>query len=335
MSGGSSTVTSNAGGSGGVSGEGGGGESGGAGGSGAGGSGGAVDALPACDARSLLDATTMPSVATGSGQYAPAGSNTIDLFRALLGALIDGDAGAALSAAAGADYAVCRDGDVSLARPRTNNGRAWLLLRDVPSRDVVLGVPHAFHEPGTLHEAKVIFDLLGARAVIATSTHRCAAAMTSSCDGTTMVCDAAAAPYRISDMAHNDATLFQVAHEALLLRFAMDTVISLHGMVRQGVSVSNGSSAPTDPTTPVALLTEAIAMQLPMEQVTTCNDYGAGNHDVHLCGTTNIQGRLVHESPNACVTPAAANDRFVHLEQHADIRAQPMAIALALDAALP
>jgi hypothetical protein len=319
---------------GGSGGQGAGGGGGPGGGGGQGGSGGQAQ-LPSCDPLTELDPATMPTVVADSDGYQAPDEFRREALRQAVTAVLASDVPATLSAAGQAGYLVCGDGERVLLEPSDASGQAWLVLRPAATRGLVIGAPHAWHEPGTLEEAKVIFDQLGARAIVATSTHRCANEATSPCDGTTSVCDASPLPYRISDMAHVDDALFHAAHEALLAANPGDVAISLHGMTRDGVSTSDGSSASTPPTALVALFTEALEAQFPTATITTCNDYGGGNHDNHLCGTTNAQGRFVNGSPNACMTSATANGRFLHLEQHADIRAQPAAVATALAAALP
>ena len=55
--------------------------------------------------------------------------------------------------------------------------------------------------------------------------------------------------------------------------------------------------------------------------MTTCNASDDVRADQHLCGTTNVQGRVLNGSAQACTEPAGtASDRFIHLEQNLSIR---------------
>ena len=133
-------------------------------------------------------------------------------------------------------------------------------------------------------------------------------------------------------MAHTDESFFQAAHEVLSDDLPETTIVSLHFFLEPGASVSNGKTQPTTPDSPSAQVTDAMALAFPNELVTSCNDYGAGNHDPRICGTTNTQGRYLNGSPDACGTGASsASGRFIHLEQNATVVNQPGTVAAALD----
>ena len=109
-------------------------------------------------------------------------------------------------------------------------------------------------------------------------------------------------------------------------------MISLHAFLESGVSVSDGTQGDTDPNSIVARLTQAVAEQLPQEQVTSCNDYGTDRYDPRVCGTTNTQGRHLNGSSNACrERPDEASGRFIHLEQNFGLLFNPEPLVNAID----
>jgi len=110
-------------------------------------------------------------------------------------------------------------------------------------------------------------------------------------------------------------------------------------MGRDGFSLSNGTTNDTQSDSPVARLYSELDSRFPDEQVTTCNAFDGVSADEQLCGTTNVQGRVLNGSSRACTEPAGtASGRFIHLEQNLSIRESEgsrEAVIQALDAVLP
>jgi len=180
-----------------------------------------------------------------------------------------------------------------------------------------------------------IFDGLGARALIAAGTHRCASTASSPCDGTTGVCGGDGEPYRRSDMAHVTASAFQVAHQALADGYPDDWVLNVHGMGGAGISLSDGTTFAADAGSAVALVGTALMAAFPDEQVTSCNDWPGAVVDLRLCGTTNTQGRHVNGSPDPCSAASTSSaGRFVHMEQSLAVRSRQDEVIEALGSAL-
>lgn len=104
-------------------------------------------------------------------------------------------------------------------------------------------------------------------------------------------------------------------------------------MVRDGISLSNGTSSPVAADSPVAKLASALVSE-GISDVTACNEGAGVPRELHLCGGTNVQGRYVNESPDACTEGApAATDRFIHMEQSRAVRDDPDRVRAAFEQA--
>lgn len=295
-------------------------------------------ALPACEGgvpAAFTVAAISPPLARSDAYRRPE-KETLASITASLQTLAGGDEALAAEHASLAGYELCRDADedVVLWRPAiAGEGAPLIALRLGDARPLILEAPHSFSDEGTQDQAVMIFEALGARAMIVAGTHRCADPDPSGCDGETSVCDGVPRPYRESDMAHNDHSVFQLAHEILSHHFAEDLVISLHGMNADGVILSDGTTLPTSPESFVAQLSVALAENFPDQPVTVCNAWGSASTTEHLCGTTNVQGRSLNGAlGEACIKPASGSSgRFLHFEQSKVIRAETARVIAALD----
>jgi hypothetical protein len=302
-----------------------------------------LEGLPTCD-RGVLDSLTMDDIdppLVGSEEYDPPAGATLDAFRDSVESLLAGRGDDAVAAAGQAGFELCRGADAEddLAwwyAVGDEGGQAQVVFRAAGARPLILGNPHSWLEFGTLDECKLMFEQIGARALIITGTHRCANDAYTACDGTTNVCTDTSDRYRESDMAHVVDSVFQVAHEVLAGHFDQDWVISVHGFPLAGISVSNGTSNPSAAGQPVALFGAALADAYPGEYVTSCNEFPGAQVDVRYCGTTNVQGRQINGSPAPCTQAASSSvERFMHLEQTFAIWLQPQPMVDALDSVVP
>ncbi len=227
----------------------------------------------------------------GSNAYVVPSEGARDDFAASVQAALDGDAAAAEASATDAGYSLCADGTVLLWSAPSGSGSAALALRTAPSAaDLVVETPHSFFDIGTLAEGEVVFEQVGARALLASGTNRCASFLESSCAGSSQVCTLFEAPFRVSDMAHTEDSFFHAAHEVLAAGLPETVTLSLHRFLESGASVSNGTTDSTASDSPSALLTDALTDAFPGELITSCNDYGAGNDDPRVCGTALVHG---------------------------------------------
>jgi len=289
---------------------------------------------------SFTDGAITPP-ASGSEGYTPPAGDVLEAIEDSVDALVADQGVLAAAEVAVVGYELCRgDGDeagIALWRPvQSGTGRALFAWRAVAARPLIVGVPHANFEQLTLEEGVAMFEQLDARALIVTGTHRCANEAAAGCDGNTSVCSAESEPYRESDMAHVEDSVFQVAHEALSSLFDEDIVMSLHGMSGLGISISSGVLGQVEDDSFHSLFATELLLSFADEDITSCNPYPGGSTQQRLCGTTNAQGRFVNGSESPCDTPAEEiSGRFIHLEQSLEVRQQYDEIIEDLDALLP
>jgi hypothetical protein len=267
-----------------------------------------------------------PHAAPGSGvTVAPSDSARAAFAEALLLA-VDARWEESNAAAAGAGYeliAVVDGNDWYPALVELGAGGVGptVVLNPSPSIDLLVETPHSSSEPQTGSEGGLVVDRFGARAAILEGADRCASLVTSSCDGETTACGSASAPYRASDVAHSDDTLFQVAHETLATAWPEALVVQLHGMRADPtwLVASDGSdeSRPGD-SGPAARVRDRMRQALGSEVLAvSCQDPADDQYPYrNLCATSNVQGRWLAGSFDACTLEAsAASPRFLHLEQ--------------------
>jgi hypothetical protein len=295
-------------------------------------------------AGGVLDAFTDESIlppGSESEEYSVPAGDVLEAIESSVEALVSDQGLLAAAEVAVVGYELCRGEDeeagIALWRPlQPGTGRALFAWRAVAARPLIVGVPHANFEQLTLEEGVAMFDQLDARALIVTGTHRCANEAAAGCDGNTSVCSGESGPYRESDMAHVEDSVFQVAHEALSSIFEEDIVMSLHGMSGLGISISSGVLGQVADDSFHSLFATELLLSFADEDITSCNPYPGGSTQQRLCGTTNVQGRFVNGSESPCDTPAEEiSGRFIHLEQSLEVRQQYDEIIEDLDALLP
>jgi hypothetical protein len=143
-------------------------------------------------------------------------------------------------------------------------------------------------------------------------------------------------------MAHVSESFYQRAHVAFADRYASAIVVGVHGMTDDGASISDGTTFDTSADSLVARFAAELTLALAgssaaAQPITTCNSYpGAPAVADRLCGTTDVQGRHLNGSVDACTVGAtSAGGRFVHLEQSQEVRDHAAFVALALAAVIP
>ena len=298
--------------------------------------------LPACD-HVVMQAFTSGAIdppGQDSEGYVTPTAELLDALRGAMKAALAGEGDEAVALLDGTGYEVCRGtaeeaGLVLWSPEDAGTGQPLVVWRRHPARPLVLGVPHPNFELGTLPEGIEIFEQLGARALIASGTHRCSNTTSSACEGETAVCSGSTEAFRESDMSHVVDSIFQVAHEVLFEAFPDDWVVSVHGMEGDGISVSDGTTMDADGDAPVAVLGAALMEAFPAEEVTSCNDWPGAELDERFCGEYDVQGRMINGSNWPClVAPSSTTDRFVHLEQSIWVRAQFELVVGAFEAVL-
>jgi hypothetical protein len=197
--------------------------------------------------------------------------------------------------------------------------RFWgtYVFKEAPCRkSLILQAPHPKFDANTGKQAIYCFTRLSAAALFISGTHRCNHSSASSCSGTTSVCSSSPQSYRISDMAHNESSAFQVATEAVALHLSESVFVQLHGFARQDsdpfVIISNGSRGTPE-------VDYAVEIQESLLSTDESLTFKIGHIDqdwTKLLAFTNTQGRLLNESNSPCNADAMINSgRFIHIEQ--------------------
>jgi hypothetical protein len=194
-------------------------------------------------------------------------------------------------------------------------GQGDLIVRPGWKRDLVVEAPHVPFDFDTDVEAALVFDQIGARALLVAGAARCASTTPSGCHTNT-----ACAAYAVeSDPGHSVDTAFHGFHVGMAVGPSASLSISLHANVEYCVNgdalVSNGTKLAAPGSLVEAFYT---ALAAPGgATVIYCNDPTTPPNAAALCGTTNAQGLATNgASPDACTGwPSAASGQFLHLEQ--------------------
>ena len=270
----------------------------------------------------------------GSGEFVPPSPDQLTAFQTAFESLLrDGPSAVVVQALSDIGFGVR-----GFADDPTNT--FWLLIEDntpgrgggtfvinpAASREAWLEVPHPDSDLGTLEQGAQQVVQLGARALLISGAHRCAAEAAAGCDGTTAKCGGV---LRVSDAAHSERSYFMAAHKALRAVSPNGLAVNLHGMESSGVEaavVSDGTRR-DNPNAAANSLRDALNQRLTGERrAFSCNDPADTGYR-ELCGTTNVQGRFDNGSPDACGAPATSSTgRFIHLEQDSNLRGGDVAL---------
>jgi hypothetical protein len=266
-----------------------------------------------------------------SGRYIMHTETERESFRLSLQKLLAGDQVTASIYADAGNYFVCRGSSKNATEknwvfyyPKTITGEAMVIYNLAHTEKLILEVPHTFVDTNTYPQGREIFRKIQAKALIINGTHRCGHNEYNGCDGTTNVCGIQDEPYRYSDMAHNPLSPFHVAHQELSEFFPTSIVLSLHGFIYEGASLSDGTALNTTATSNSARFHKTLRKYFPGEFITTCNTYtGAVGISKRMCGTTNVQARHINKTPTLDICHEYSNttaDRFIHMEQSGILR---------------
>jgi len=113
-------------------------------------------------------------------------------------------------------------------------------------------------------------------------------------------------------------------------------VISVHGSAGEPVDaeLSDGTLTSSPPGAFVIRLRNALEKR--GVKAGSCNWPPDDPKRFHLCGGTNVQGRISNGSPDPCTVPAkSASGLFVHIEQMRAVRTNPDFLAGAIQDAMP
>jgi hypothetical protein len=250
-------------------------------------------------------------------------------FSTAIGQIMSQDLTAAVATAEEIEYQVIRFVDHTLSQnqefvilqkaPGGQNHWGTFIYNPLACRNLVIQCPHPVHDTHTGFEGAYVFTRLRASALLLSGTHRCNSNTPSSCSGTTSVCGSAAA-YRISDIAHNDHSMFQHATEYLSSLDPDRIFIQLHGFARipgdPHLIMSNG----TRDTPEMDLINTLRISLLELNPAITFRIVHMDTDWTRLTAFTNTQGRFLNGSPDPCTVNATnATGRFVHIEQEYDL----------------
>jgi len=285
--------------------------------------------LPICkrSIAELVRGTVKLGPKADSDLYQSPGEPTVRYVVRALQRLLEGDSDRAFKDALVGGYWLCRgeggeEGQVLGTPAIPNSGHGVFIWRsDEGSRPLIVEVPHPRYDRFTERQGLELFNALRARVFIVASTHRCASTMESGCDSDADICGRGEGPPE-SDMAHALGSVFMNVHRFYAETFPEDLVVSLHGMGKGGISVSDGTTFPTHDSAPVARFAKALQVVFPDEHITSCNEFPGAKVDQRLCGTTNVQGRHVNGIVlDACSEMATRSaGRFIHIEQSLAVR---------------
>jgi hypothetical protein len=307
----------------------------------------AQDPLPYRSLKSYvadLQDSILQNAGLGSNAFRAPPAAQVIAFRLAIRQLLTGNVPSAISRLNALNYDVNTLNDESgksylIARERSSGfrGQGTYIVDLKYVRNVVVEAPHPIFDANTPEEGSEIFQALGARGLFIAGTHRCAnKSIPSGCSGTTTACGGGSVSVRISDAPHFTQNFMFAAHRATLQLSPQPISLNLHGNSSEPIDVtlSDGTRITGSETALVQRLRKALLAQ----SITagSCNWPPDGLTADNLCGTDNTQGRLSNGSPEACTTDAAnSSGRFVHIEQHRNIRDNPAALIRALQEVLP
>jgi hypothetical protein len=195
--------------------------------------------------------------------------------------------------------------------------RGWgtFIVDPGATREVSHQAPHPLSDLATDAQAADLFKDSDSRSFLMAGTHRSASTATSACQSA----------YRASDVAHNAATMYQAANEAMLTAYGTAEwwAVQWHGMAADSctsveVYISHGSSVAPAPGDKILELKTALLSYHPDWKIAV-----PGSGACSLTGTDNVQGRLLNGVPAADVCGTAASGytgQFLHIEQDPNFR---------------
>ena len=201
----------------------------------------------------------------------------------------------------------------------TNSGNHWGTYMYNPSysRPLVIQSPHADHDFRTGVQGAWVFRESSCAFFFMNGAHRCNNSTKSGCDGTTDVCAGSQEDFQISDLAHHETNLFQLATDSLLSWYNGSYFIQLHGFTKKNsdpyLILSNGSEEEPSGTDYLQELGDELVSE---DNVLTYKIAHVDTDWDRLIALTNVQGRLINGSADPCDLNATSNSaRFLHVEQ--------------------
>jgi hypothetical protein len=266
----------------------------------------------------------------GTGQYTVPSSQQGVVWADVIGEMLRFNFTAAHTKAAGVGYQVTEFTDASSQKkyfvleklPQGTNFWGKYVVNPLPVRPLlVIQSPHPVSDLNTESQGAYIFKEVGAVLFCVAGTHRCNDTESSPCAGTTTVCsgDNVSSPFRRSDQAHAIDGTFQRTTQVVVSTIPKFVIVHVHGFNKDAgepdVIISNGTTkVPTAP-----FIDYALVVKQQLQAIDATLTFKVAHIDLDwtmLTGTTNMQGRLVNNSPNPCGNSASMpTGQFVHIEQ--------------------
>ena len=257
--------------------------------------------------------------------YSAPSAAALEQWRAMLDTfLTDDDLAATAEMADGMGYELVHltDGteEYYILRTKASSSNYWgtyVLNRSASlCRKVVIQSPHPKYDLNTGREGIYVMRHAAPYFFCMAGTHRCNSTYYSPCDGTTTACSSSSQSYRISDMAHNTNTIFEVTTEFLARHDPALVFIQLHGFAMRDtdpyVIMSNGTRLTPRPDW-LDSLKEALHDADPVLDFRVAHQDPDWNR---LIAFTNVQGRYLNGSTDICKADAdTVSGRFIHVEQ--------------------
>lgn len=257
--------------------------------------------------------------------YSQPSTTELNIWNSIISDVLIENITSARSSASTVNYQITEFTDTSVNQvfyvleekePQSNYWGTYVFSKTPTRNNLIIQAPHSKYDTNTGKQAVFCFKNMVAKALFINGTHRCNSSSFSSCSGTTSVCGSSGQNYRISDLAHTTASIFQKTTENLFNAISNSVFIQLHGFGKRSsdpyVIISNGTR-----NTPAidyaslikdALLQEDTSLTFKLAHIDTSW--------TRLIGFTNTQGRLINNSSNYCLDAATdTSGRFIHIEQ--------------------
>lgn len=198
----------------------------------------------------------------------------------------------------------------------SNHWGTYIFTKNPLIDKLIITAPHILNDTNTGQQAVYCLKKSLAKAVFLNGTERCNSNVFSDCSGSTETCDEGRQDFRISDVAHEDDSIFHKTTAILFNSIANSIFIQLHGFGQRTddpfLIMSNGTRE-----TPTTDYIEMLKNELLIEddELTFKIPHQDLDWD-RLIAFTNTQGRLINESIEPCkVEPTKTTGRFISLEQ--------------------
>ena len=259
----------------------------------------------------------------GGNDYYPPSTSEYQEWKVLINTLLNGDYGLATVLANSLNYDLIEfmDGGTEyyILQKKDSAPNYWgtYVFNPNSCRNIVIQSPHAKKDFNTGKQGVYVFNHANALFYCLTGTNRCNHDSLSGCSGSTTVCSGGASePYPISDLAHNEGSVFQATTESLKELDSTSVFIQFHGFTKLAtdpyVIMSNGTRI-----TPVPDYIDLLANELSIADDTLTFEIAHLNLSWNrLIGFTNTQGRYLNSSISPCNNNADTTmGTFIHVEQ--------------------